>query len=124
MQPNHILLVEDEYISALYLQKKLETLGYKVSGPVTSGEEAIEQARNTKPDLILMDIHLAGKIDGIEAARKIITDQPTRIIFMTGYSDKNMKERATSLNPEGYLTKPIQPQQIVCVLDQAFSRHE
>lgn len=115
-----ILLVEDEYVPAMLIQKNLEKLGYHVSGPVSSGEEAVQQADRLRPDLILMDIRLSGELDGIDAARQILSHLSTRIIFMTGFSDASTLERAKHLQPAGYLTKPIRPQQIQAAISQAF----
>jgi CheY-like chemotaxis protein len=102
-----ILIVEDEAVNALALQIMLKSAGFDVVGSVAKGEKAVEEAIEKKPDLVLMDIRLAGEIDGIEAARKIqeIIDIP--IIFMTGYAERIIENRANALHPVGFLTKPI-----------------
>ncbi|MCP4541468.1 MAG: response regulator [Chloroflexi bacterium] len=103
-----ILIVEDEFLSAFALQSKLKQLGHKVCKPVPTGAKAIASAEREQPDIILMDIQLVGSMDGIEAAREIMSRQAIPIIFMTGYADKDVVERAMKLNPVAYLMKPLQ----------------
>jgi two-component system, response regulator PdtaR len=102
-----ILIVEDEIISAMALERMLAGLGCVVIGTVATGEDAIEWAKREAPDLIAMDIRLSGSMDGIEAAEKIEEALGTPIIFMTGYDDKETRERALSLKPLGFMVKPI-----------------
>ncbi len=102
-----ILIVEDEVITARFMQIRLGSLGYDVCKPVAKGEEAIVSAEKEKPDLILMDILLAGEIDGIDAAEKILSFCEIPIIFITGYQDEVYMKRAGKLNPAAYLIKPI-----------------
>jgi CheY-like chemotaxis protein len=102
-----IMIVEDEIVSAMALEKMLGSLGYTVVKTVTTGEEAIEWARRERPDVIAMDIRLAGPMDGIEAASKIDEELGTPVIFMTGYDDKETRYRAQSLLPLGFVSKPI-----------------
>lgn len=116
-----ILLVEDEAITALLLKRNLELLGYQVSEPVAAGEVAIEKARNICFDVVLMDIRLAGKMDGIEAAKEILSLCNSQIIFMTGYSDYDIKGRAQALHPAAYLVKPVTPDDIAPVISSLFS---
>ena len=80
-----ILIVEDEVMLSAWLKIQLEDEGYEVCGSFTTGEEAVEFVKETKPDVILMDINLVGKIDGIEAAEVITEKSNIPIIFMTGY---------------------------------------
>jgi two-component system, response regulator PdtaR len=107
-----ILIVEDEIVSAMALGKMLKELGYDVLGIVTTGEEAIERARMDHPDIVAMDIRLAGKMDGIDAATEIAKDQDTQIVFMTGYSDDETRKRALALKPLGLMDKPIGKSQL------------
>ncbi len=116
-----VLIVEDEFLAAWHLQKELRRLGYTVAQPVASGEQAIERAAREQPDVILMDIRLAGAIDGIEAAREIISRRAIPIIFMTGYSDDETKERAQKLEPAAYLIKPLQVYQVESAIDSALT---
>ncbi len=102
-----ILIVEDEIIEAMFLGKILELWGYEVCEPATSGEDAIKEAKSENPDLVLMDINIHGKISGIESARKIRSQVGIPIIFMTGYSDEETRQRACTANPAGYFVKPL-----------------
>lgn len=107
-----ILLVEDEVLIAMQMKMELTRKGYDVYHSVSKGEEAIEIARENKPDLILMDIRLAGEIDGIEAGQQILARHDIPIIFMTGYPDEAVKQRAMQLHPIGYFLKPVLINQI------------
>jgi two-component system, response regulator PdtaR len=102
-----LLLVEDEAVSAIYMKIQLRKLNYDVLNPATTGEEAIKIAKFNKPDIVLMDIRLAGKMDGIDAAQEILSFCNAKIIFMTGYENVELKDRAKKLNPAGYLIKPF-----------------
>jgi len=104
-----ILIVEDEAMVAMCIEMELKLAGYEIcqGGAVATGEEAVTIAQRESPELILMDIRLAGNIDGIEAARQIQACTTIPIIFMTGYPDKTVEDRATQLNPLGYFVKPV-----------------
>ena len=86
-----VLIVEDEIITAKSLFLDLNDSGVHALRPVLFGEEAVEVAQQEKPDLILMDIRLSGKMNGIEAAEKIGQEIQTAIVFMTGYTTEAMK---------------------------------
>ena len=81
-----ILIVEDESIVQLDLQRRLERLGHSVIGVASKGEEAIAKAAELKPDLVIMDVRLDGSMDGIEAARRIRAEQGTPIVYVTAYA--------------------------------------
>ncbi len=119
-----LLLVEDKFLTAKLLQRNLELVGYQVCELAGSGKEAIERAEKEQPDFILMDIHLAGEMDGIEAARVIHQRFQIPIIFMTGYSDEETIARARDLKPLAYLVKPVTPDNIIPVIDSALKRDE
>jgi len=102
-----ILLVEDEAIPAMMIEMGLMASGFDMCPTVASGEDAILAASQQRPNLILMDIHLAGVINGIEAAEKIIAEYNVPIIFLSGYTDPEMAERAFRLRPLAYRTKPV-----------------
>lgn len=102
-----ILVVEDEIIIAMCLAMELEQAGYQICQTISTGEEAVEIVQQHPPDVILMDIRLAGELDGIEAARQIQASSPIPIIFMTGYPDKTIEEQARAVNPLGFFTKPV-----------------
>ncbi|MCD4818396.1 MAG: response regulator [Candidatus Cloacimonetes bacterium] len=115
-----ILIVEDEVIIAQSLKLELENEGFEVCSFVASGEEAISEAKEKKPDVILMDIHLFGEIDGIEAALEIIAYKKNPIIFMTGYSESNIFVRAQKVNPIAYLHKPVEIYNLKPVIESIF----
>ena len=101
------LVVEDEFVNAILMEKQLKHIGHEVLNHVATGENAIISARQNPPDIILMDIRLAGEIDGIEAAAAIKSESDIPIIFITGYDDQSVRERAEKINPLGFLTKPL-----------------
>ncbi|MBI5058037.1 MAG: response regulator [Nitrospirae bacterium] len=102
-----ILVVEDDFFTAVVFRQLLELWGYEICEQVTSGEEAIARAEKEKPDIVLMDINLDGEIDGIEAATKIRVRFGIPIIFTTAYSDNETKEAARLADPVGYFVKPL-----------------
>ncbi len=81
-----ILIVEDESIVQLDLQRRLERMGYSVIGVAARGDEAVAKAVELKPDLVIMDVHLEGAMDGIEAARRIHAEQKTPVVYITAYA--------------------------------------
>ena len=117
-----ILIVEDEGILALGLKKRLEKLGYVVPTIASSGDEAIELAANTKPDLILMDIVLKGGMDGIEAAERISASLRVPIIYLTAYSDEETVKRAKVTEPFGYIVKPYDNKELQIAVEMALHK--
>lgn len=117
-----IILVEDETIIAFELKVRLSMLGHRVQGVFRKGEEAYEAARAMMPDLCLIDIILAGKIDGIETARRIRALGPTRIIFLTANTDESTHQRALTAAPEGFLLKPFTEDELRETLAVALAR--
>ncbi len=111
-----VLIVEDEAWEIRYLQIVLQDLNYEFCTPVSTGREAIEYAAQENPDIILMDIRLAGAMDGIEAAEVICSQQAIPIIFMTGYALQEIKDRAAQLNPVAFLEKPVSQEDIASVV--------
>ncbi|MBC7096130.1 MAG: response regulator, partial [Methanobacteriales archaeon] len=107
-----VMIVEDENIVAMDIKQRLEMLGYKVTATVATGEEAIELAEKTRPDVILMDIVLKGEVDGIEAAEEIRRRFKIPIIYITAYSDKKTLERAKVTEPFGYIIKPFEDKEL------------
>ncbi len=105
--PGPIMIVEDESLIAMVLQRMLTDDGWTICAKVSTGEEAVESVKTADPCLILMDIRLSGAMDGIEAAQQIQAFSNASIVFMTGYSDPAMRQRAEVLNPLGYLIKPV-----------------
>jgi CheY-like chemotaxis protein len=118
-----ILLVEDEFLIARLLQRNLKLLGYEMVELVSSGEEALERVKEEKPDVIVMDIRLAGELNGIEAAKEIRQFCATPIIFLSGYSDRETIARANQVEPLAFLIKPISPDDITAVIEIALSKN-
>ncbi len=119
---NRIMVVEDESITALSLQRSLEDMGYIVSSTVLSGEEAVKRAARDRPDLVLMDISLKGKMDGIEAAGMIHSQLNIPIIYLTAYSDEKVIQRIKATQPFGYITKPFHDNEISFALEIALDK--
>jgi light-regulated signal transduction histidine kinase (bacteriophytochrome) len=118
-----ILVVEDERILALDLTETLDELGYTVAGTATRGEEAIELARRLHPHLILMDVGLAGEIDGITAAETIRDEHDVPVVFLTARADDDTLQRATSTEASAYLVKPFKAPELRCVIEIALHKH-
>jgi CheY-like chemotaxis protein len=102
-----ILIVEDEIIAGMALRTKLTDDGFADCELVSSGEEAIDRVQKKPIDLVLMDINIRGEIGGIEAARVIHMDHDIPIIFVTGYPDQEIMDRAMVAKPADYLIKPL-----------------
>ena len=122
--PTKIMIVEDEAITAADIKSTLKSMGFEVVSTVFEGKEAIQKAKELKPDLILMDIFLRGELDGIEAARKIMTFSDIPIIYLTALSDKKTLKRAKLTKPYGFLTKPFSQDVIVNTIETALYKHE
>jgi CheY-like chemotaxis protein len=123
MEKPGIFIVEDESIVANDLKETLMSLGYDVKGIARSGENAVEAIRETRPDLVLMDIHLAGKMDGVEAAGKIHVICNIPVIYLTAYADKPLLERAKLTEPYGYVLKPFDERELHSVIEMALYKH-
>ncbi len=121
--PRRVLIVEDESIVALDLQSLLQRLSFDVCGRESTGEGAIERARQERPDLVLMDISLADEMDGITAAGEIRRFLDIPIIFLTAYADKTTVDRAKASDAYGYLLKPFQEREIEIAVDMALVKH-
>lgn len=124
MTQTQILLVEDENLIALDLTHRLTNLGYRVVGWVPSGEEAIVLAAQLSPDLVLMDIKLKGRIDGIEAAEQIKAQLDIPIIYLTAFVDKATIQRAKITVPFGYLVKPVDERELSTIIEMALHKHQ
>jgi len=123
MEPTRILIVEDDYISAMFTETSLVEMGYVVTGTVGSGEEAIGVVRDDAPDLVLMDIILTGKMDGIEAASEIQKISTVPVIYVTGCVDDSFLSRAKSTVPFGYIRKPCERETLRTSIEIALYRH-
>ena len=102
-----ILIVEDEVILAMEYEGIVKEMGYNVSRIAFSGYDAILLSTQYRPDIVLMDIKLAGHLSGINAAREIQEQLYIPVVFITGNSDEETRKKALDINPAGYLTKPL-----------------
>lgn len=107
MKKPKILIVEDEFISAMNLKNELLAHGYDVLDVETTGEGAIKSVELNNPDLILMDVVLIGRMNGIEAATEIVDRNKLPIIFMTGMDDRLSRASSEYIQPIGYFVKPV-----------------
>jgi len=123
MNNERILIVEDEKIIALDLQRRLERFGYSVIGMASDGAEAVTAAREGRPDIILMDIMLAGAMDGIEAAKQVRAELGIPVIFLTAYTDERTLDRAKEVEPFGYILKPFKERELYTTIDIALYKH-
>jgi len=118
-----ILVVEDELIIAKGIEKRLKALGYSVVDTVASGEEAVARALETLPDLVLMDICLQGKMDGVTAAERIRTEADIPVVYLTAYADADTLGRAKVTEPFGYIVKPFQDFTLKSAIEMALYKH-
>lgn len=118
-----ILVVEDEYITGADLQAKLQEMGYDVLAVVDNGEDAVQVAGGQRPDLVLMDIHLKGEMNGITAAEQIQGRYSLPVIFLTGQSDNATVEKAKTSTPLGYLIKPVDERALRITIEMALYKH-
>ncbi len=124
MRKERILVVEDEIIVAKDLQQKLIHLGYTVPDVALSAEDAIKKTNSLKPDIILMDIKLDGTTDGIDAATQIRKNHDIPIIYLTAYGDETTIERAKPTEPNGYMIKPFNLQELHSNIQLALHKNK
>jgi two-component system, response regulator PdtaR len=108
-----ILIVEDEVITGMYLETMLKKSGITNIRRVGTGESAIKIARAECPEIILMDIRLAGKMDGLETTRHILSFCSSHIIFMTGYQIEGLKQQTADIESCSYIIKPVDIKQLI-----------
>ncbi len=119
---NKILIVDDEVIITSQLEALLTSVGYSVVGVAFSSEEALAMARETKPDLILMDIFMEEMSSGINVAQKIKDELNIPVIFISGYSEEELVSKAIEVEPLGYLLKPFQANQVTTSIEVALHK--
>jgi signal transduction histidine kinase len=122
MTAARILVVEDERIIALHLRQQLTKLGYDVPNTVSSGDHALRRIEEAQPDLVLMDINLKGKLDGIATAAAIRQSYFIPIIYLTAYSADETLARAAATNPQGYLIKPFSERELHAMIQVTLAR--
>jgi len=121
--PATILIVEDESIVAFNLQQRLAQLGYDVPHVAVSGQQSLDLVSRCPPDLVLMDIHIEGAMDGIEVAARLNETNLVPVIYLTAYSEDSTLERARKTKPYGYLIKPFSERELHATIQMALERH-
>lgn len=120
--PVKILIVEDEMIIAAKISMQLTGLGYEVTGILPKGEDALAHIAGNKPDIILLDIHLKGKMDGIETAGQIPQKYNIAVIYLTANSDDASFNRAKSTRPAAFIAKPYKQLDLQRAIELAITR--
>lgn len=118
-----ILVVEDEIIISKDLQRSLTKLGYQVVGSAVSGADALEKAQSLRPDLVMMDIHIKGGMDGIDTVRQMRDQLAIPVIYLTAFADFATLERAKLTEPYGYLIKPFEERELAITIEMALHKH-
>ena len=118
-----ILIVEDDALVAKDIKQTLQDFGYSVTSIVTSGRQALVKAEKDTPDLVLMDIVLNGKMNGIETARKIHTRFDIPVIYITAHSEEKTIEAAKLTEPYGYVVKPIDEKKLLIAIEIALNKY-
>ena len=118
-----ILIAEDDSVVAKNLSITLEERGYIILGISESGEELLQQLSNKTPDIVIMDINLAGLMDGIEVAALVKSKTNIPVLYLTSDRDISTLERAKLTNPDGYLIKPFDDDELVSAIEIALHRH-
>jgi len=115
-----IMIAEDDMVVAMELEEILASSGYMISGIAESGEEAVVMAMQLRPDLILMDFKMPGKMDGIQAIAKIRSVQNIPIVLVTGHTEQEIFDRACRREVAGYVVKPFHSAQVKAAIEMAF----
>src|SRR5262245_58405537 len=118
-----VLVAEDETIIRLDLRDLLERSGFEVCAEARDGEEAVALARSERPDVAIMDVKMP-KLDGIEAARRILDERPIPIVMLTAYGQEELVSRAVEAGVFGYLVKPFREQDLLPAIAAARARHD
>ena len=117
-----ILVAEDETIIRLDLKETLERAGFEVCGEARDGEEAVQLAREEKPDLVVLDVKMP-RLDGIEAARRILAERPIPIVMLTAYGQEELVSRAVEAGVFAYLVKPFRESDLLPAIQTAKARY-
>lgn len=124
MEKLNIFIVEDESIVAKDIQNNLVKLGYNVIGIANNGKDAIQQIKETNPDVVLMDIMIKGDLTGIEVAEQIRKHINVPVIFLTAYADESTLSRAKVTEPYGYILKPFKEIDLHSTIEMAVYKHQ
>lgn len=118
-----VLIVEDDKFLSAIFALFIKDMGHELAGRCQSGPEALEKCREVKPDVVLMDIHLEGDMDGIQTAEKIQREMEIPVIFVSSDTSTTVVERAIVSNSYGYLVKPVQKKELAISIDLAYYKH-
>ncbi|MDH3679837.1 MAG: response regulator [Acidimicrobiia bacterium] len=121
MSPTRVVLAEDEALIRLDLRESLVDLGYEVVGEAADGAEALTVVRETNPDVVILDVMMPG-VDGLTAAREIMTDRLAAVVILTAYSQRDLVEQARDAGAMAYLVKPYQQEELVPAIELAVAR--
>jgi response regulator NasT len=121
-EPLRVLIAEDETIIRLDLRGLLEAAGFEICGEARDGEEAVRLAQEQSPDVVLLDVKMP-KLDGIDAARRILEERPTPIVMVTAYGERELVSRAVEAGVFGYLVKPFRETDLLPAIETARARH-
>jgi len=119
---SRVMIVEDEALVALHIRRELTKLGYTVVGAASNGEQALKMIEEIFPDVVLMDIHIQGEMDGIETAARIPRYLHIPVIFLTGHSEDTTLKRAGDTQAYGYLIKPFLGRELHATIKMALVR--
>ncbi len=117
-----VMIVEDETLIAMRMRRNLELQGYDICALATNGAEALQMAAEHRPDVILMDIHLPGDINGDKAAQTIHEQLGIPIIFLSGYSQRSKDDWSTQVSLIAHLSKPIPTEELTAAIDQMMAK--
>ncbi|MFI5379202.1 MAG: ANTAR domain-containing response regulator [Tepidisphaerales bacterium] len=120
-KPLRILIVEDESLVGMILRQQLDRMGHTVLGQASNAEEAVELYRRHNPDLVFMDIRLAGS-DGLEVAKTLLDERPCPVIVISAYTDRELIDRAAAVGVFGYLVKPVDERELEAQIAVALRR--
>ncbi len=124
MEKTEIMIVEDDWIVAEDIKNSLQNMGYLVTDIKHSGEDAIKAIEENAPDLVLMDIMLKGEMDGIEVAARIRDRFNLPVVYLTAYTNGDLRERAKITEPLGYIVKPFEERELNTIVEIALYRHK
>lgn len=121
MSPTRIVLAEDEALIRLDLRESLIEEGYEVVGEASDGAEALAVVREVDPDVVILDVMMPG-VDGLTAAREIMTDRLAAVVILTAYSQRDLVEQARDAGAMAYLVKPFQQEELIPAIELAVAR--
>ena len=124
MAQARILIVEDETIIAMGIEQSLQDAGYEVCGLFNTGEKVLDALSTLQADLVLMDIRLAGRLDGVETADRIRQAWQLPVVFLTAMNDSSTLKRAKRTEPFGYVIKPCDDYELIAAIEVALARHK